>query len=512
MKKVENQPLNIEALLGGSKGVKSKGLTGAGLSIGNSLEGVQAEDFLQTLKNIESPESQKQILSEIMNSNYHAKDALLSAMKGELIDTNVGDSLDQIKLERELKSQNLSPELKTLLQKMKKTEIDLSQEIDNTNKTGSSSTSSEIISALSSQKALSNINSEENTEISKVGNARLGDLNSNQKNQLFIGAKQADKMNPQLIKDIKLNNEMAALKAGVKGNDVQTVDTDPRIPLKLNLNQQQSKQGKVLASGADFVQNMNALSKNQNNIKNVFGKKTSNSNVKGYGKTQNTIKKSMFDLSGADFNTKGTIESDFGSKLQVEAVTQNNKNGGFEFLAANLDNQTPKGFDVINPNTKVLDMSNINSTNKMEIIDKIVNHIELNKLKSADSIDLIVKHDDIGNFRVNVSKTSNRQVDLEIMTQSGKGREFFVQNESDLIKSLDKSGVKLSNFKLVTGSSHAEFTKFSSESKNQGFDMGQHTSQEQSQSKQFQSSNRDSDRRRQLWEQYKEQAEDRRSA
>ena len=148
----------------------------------------------------------------------------------------------------------------------------------------------------------------------------------------------------------------------------------------------------------------------------------------------------------------------------------------------------------------------------MKIIEKIVNHIEQTKIGSSNSIDLLVKHDELGSFRVNVAKIGANQVELEIVTQNSKGREFFMQNEADLVKALDNSGVKLSNFRLVASSSHSEFTKFTSESKSQGFDMGQQTSQEQSQSKQFQSGNRDSDRRKQLWEQFKEHAEEKKTA
>jgi hypothetical protein len=502
MKGIENQQSNISALLKG-EGAKPSGLSGAGLSVGNSIDGAQAEDFLKTLQGIQSPESQKMMLAEAMNSNPKAKEAFLEAMKGELVDTNVGDGLDQIVLEKELANKNLSLELQNLLKEMKQTEQKLSQEIDVMNKTG--------MPALKSDSSLTGlVKTEESFE----------NKNALDNKQIFVGSKQAKTLNTQLLAKNNIASEVSKVDTNTMTKDADVIQQDPRIPLKLNANVKNAQTGKPLASGNDFVQNMNAANgmsvanNKQSKAQNEFGKKAikGQSSIKGYGKAQNNIKNSMFNLSGADFNNKSIIENDFGTKLQVETAGQNSRNGGFEFISANLETQTPKGFDVINPNTKVLDMSNINPANKMEIIEKIVNHIEQNKIGNSESLDLLVKHEKIGNFRVNVAKTGSNQVDLQIITQGGKGREFFVQNEAELVKALDNSGVKLSNFRLVASASHSEFTKFSSDSKGQGFDMGQQGSQEQSQSKQSQSGNRDSDRRKQLWEQFKDQAEERKSA
>ena len=500
---------------------KPSGLSGAGLSVVNSIDGANPEQFLKTLQDIESPESQKMILAEAMNANPKAKEALLEAMKGEYIDTNVGDGLDQIVLEKELASRELNPELKNLLKEMKQTEQSISQEVDALDKTGLTVNKSKERGLSSLLEPNQNKDVNESLKISNIDDDGNIESKVDPKKQIFVGSKNVDQLKSKL--NVKNNFDQFQVGSKVSNKDVNVIEQDPRIPLKLNVNNKNKKQGKVLASGNDFVQSMNAANgissmkrahNKQSNVQNIFGKKIAkaSNNIKGYGKAQNNIKNSMFNLSGADFNNKNTVENDFGTKLQVESVGQNNQNRGFEFIAASLDTQTPKDFDVINPNTKIMDMSNIKSENKIQIIEKIVNHIEQTKIGSSNSIDLLVKHDELGSFRVNVAKIGANQVELEIVTQNSKGREFFMQNEADLVKALDNSGVKLSNFRLVASSSHSEFTKFTSESKSQGFDMGQQTSQEQSQSKQFQSGNRDSDRRKQLWEQFKEHAEEKKTA
>lgn len=77
------------------------------------------------------------------------------------------------------------------------------------------------------------------------------------------------------------------------------------------------------------------------------------------------------------------------------------------------------------------------------------------------------------------------------------------------MKSLDNSGIKLSQFKIVSGSGKAEFMSFTSESKNSGNGAGENSQSGQNQgfSGKGESSEqqKDSQRRKQLWEQYKEQ-------
>lgn len=476
MKNINNQQLNLMALPQGS-GVKQNGLTNAGLTVDQKGS---AEEFLNLLQNTQDSTS---------------KNALLAAMKGENVDMNVAENLDQLQSQLEinqllskeavkefiaanpeLASENIDPELKSLLTEMKRTEKSLNSELNTFLKTG-----------LPAQDA--------KTEIAGKENVQLKDITGQQVRN----------------NQINLQNNINAKALQTEGADASdNVVRDPRIPHNLMV-QSKKQKGKVLSSGNDFVKNMNAVGKSLNEVS--LGNAAQKSKVNGYGKVQNNIRKSLIDLSGANFNTDVKVENEFGGKLQVEGLAQKGSNNSFEFLAANLDTQGPKGFDVVNNNTKVLDLSSIAANNKFELIDKISAHIEQAKIEGADKLDLLVKHEDLGNFRVNVAKAGKNQVNLEIITQNAKGREFFVQNEANMIKTLDQSGVKLANFRLATGASHSEFSSFSSESKGQGSEFSQSFSSSQhSESKNFQGGNRDSERRRELWEQYREQAESRQSA
>jgi hypothetical protein len=169
-------------------------------------------------------------------------------------------------------------------------------------------------------------------------------------------------------------------------------------------------------------------------------------------------------------------------------------------------------FEVISPNTKVVDLSNIQASNKSELIQKITNYIEMSKLENSENLDVLVKHDELGNFRVNARKAGpGNQVDLQIQAATKEGQIFFAENEVEILKNLDKSGVKLSQFKLVTANTKSEMMSFSSDSKNSGSNFGESSNGQGQSSNTFgrgdSTEQRDSQRRKQLWEQYKEQSQ-----
>lgn len=152
-------------------------------------------------------------------------------------------------------------------------------------------------------------------------------------------------------------------------------------------------------------------------------------------------------------------------------------------------------------NTQVFDMSNVDSSNAAEVIDKISNYVSQSRLQNTEELNLVVKDNALGKFNINVNKLKNQgNVQLEITTMADEGHKFFTENESDLVKSLIKSGIKLTDVK-VTASGENQQTN--NDSRNSS---GKNSSEGQSQ--QFGSKDRnedaDSQRRQSLWEQYKE--------
>ena len=152
-------------------------------------------------------------------------------------------------------------------------------------------------------------------------------------------------------------------------------------------------------------------------------------------------------------------------------------------------------------NAEVFNMTNVDASNKAEMIDKISNYVSQSRLQNTEELNLVVKHDSLGQFNINVNKMKNQSnVQLEIMTMADEGHKFFTENESDLVKSLIKSGIKLTDVK-VTASGENQQTN--NDSKNSSGDNSA-----EGKSQQFAGKDRhedaDSQRRQTLWEQYKE--------
>ena len=349
--------------------------------------------------------------------------------------------------------------------------------------------------------------------------------------------------NPELnqnIKDIMVGQKKNSSAANVSGSklnaaEAEIIEGNPRIPLDLQMGKGPKVAGQnngmlqlggkqVKTTGSDFVSQLNTTTspelmqaaqgnadvlpfetraKNANNLLNK---------IKGYGKNQDIARKTMFDINPADFNSKISLSDDLGNSFEVEAASGEKGESSFDFMSSSMKSSGLDSSSVVGPNTKVVDLSNIQASNKSELITKITNYIEMNKLENSNHIDVLVKHDELGDFRVNAKKAGpGNQVDLQIQAASKEAQVFFAENEVDIIKNLDKSGIKLSQFKIVTANTKSEMMSFSSDSRNSGSNFSE-GSQVQSQSQGMfgrseSSEQRDSQRRKELWEQYKEQSQ-----
>lgn len=158
-------------------------------------------------------------------------------------------------------------------------------------------------------------------------------------------------------------------------------------------------------------------------------------------------------------------------------------------------------------NTQTLDLSNISGNNKTELMQKVGNYIEQSYVRGKGSVDMVVNHEELGQFRVQAHKVGkNGQVNLEINTVTDKGHQFFAENEVELLKTLNKSGIKLNDFKITPQSdflslANTSKSSMNSDSSSSSFSGGG----ERGEASAFtqggrQGDNRGEDRRRQLWQ------------
>ena len=149
----------------------------------------------------------------------------------------------------------------------------------------------------------------------------------------------------------------------------------------------------------------------------------------------------------------------------------------------------------------VLDLSKLNTSNTNEIIKNISNYIEQNQIMNKDSLDLNVHHDELGSFKIQVTKNSadnKAGMDMQIITTTAEGHEFFARNEIPLMKTLSQAGIQLQDFKIVSSNETMSFAQSDSRQN------GQSQSQGQMNQKDFMGQNPDrnngSERRKELWE------------
>lgn len=287
--------------------------------------------------------------------------------------------------------------------------------------------------------------------------------------------------------------------------------------------QNQEQAVKVL-SGEDFVKNLNAanpqakemqevvlgkLDKQEKLDKKQLGMFATNiPQIKNYEKGQNILNDSMIrntnDLAFKDTKKlkSAGVDELRSPEMKVAADLAMIKESP---IAALQLKDGPVQENKVQVETKVLNLSNIDAKNTNEIIKAISDYVEQNQVANKNSLDLTVKHDSLGQFKIQVNKSSNQnQIDMQITTSSSEGHKFFVAHEADLMKNLQQSGVNLSDLRIV--SSMKESTPFS-QSESKQFSSFQH--EQNGESKQFMSFESSdfregSQKRKSLWDEYQE--------
>lgn len=154
---------------------------------------------------------------------------------------------------------------------------------------------------------------------------------------------------------------------------------------------------------------------------------------------------------------------------------------------------------------KVVSFSSLDQTSTHKLINQISEYIDRAKFENTKTVDMVVRHEQLGEISIQAqkAKAGSDLIEMKIQTSTPEGMRFFQSNEVDLLKSLSQNGVRLSDFKLSmtteTHSSSSGFDKDSSQSNNGQSKFGDSAGAKDQQGK-------DSDRRRQLWNEFQERA------
>ena len=133
----------------------------------------------------------------------------------------------------------------------------------------------------------------------------------------------------------------------------------------------------------------------------------------------------------------------------------------------------------------------VSSDTGEQLLEKISKYIAKSSLGNTKHIDLKVNHSNIGNFRINVAQSHGQEgVQLTITALAQEGVDFFGANQGKLLFNLAQKGVQVQDFRLEQGSNQSDQGNNNSFSENQQRGQNQHQ--------------QDSQRRRHLWNQFKE--------
>lgn len=212
--------------------------------------------------------------------------------------------------------------------------------------------------------------------------------------------------------------------------------------------------------------------------------------------------------SSLDLNELRTPETKTGAELSLI------KQDVIPVIQDNKDNHGQKLDNQVQINQKVLDLSQINTSNTNEIIKRISDYVEQSQVANKSTLDLAVKHDSLGEFKIQVSKMpssmsqSQNLVDMQITTSSKEGHDFFMKNEVNLMKNLNQAGINLSDLRIV--SSMSETTLFGQSDSKQFHSFGQNSNGTDKHFMNFESNSFSGDtssgaeRRKELWEEYRQ--------
>jgi hypothetical protein len=295
-----------------------------------------------------------------------------------------------------------------------------------------------------------------------------------------------------------------------KSSDVGSIQTDPENVSKLGL------------SSEDFLSHMSS-SKDAKDLKNAKMDKTAdllnldgdafdpkimvqkqmNQSMKAYGQKQNLLNdniiKSPKDLANKEIKLKSSIDELKTPDMKIGADLANIKEQ-FIPLAQKQEGQNTQ--TQTQGSEKILDLSKINTSNTEEIIKKISDYIQQGQVANKDSLDLTVKHESLGQFKIQVNKPvggNGSQMDMQITTTTSEGHDFFMKHEIGLMKNLSQAGIQLSDLRIVSESGSASFAGNDSRQSNNS-QSGSQAGREFMSFEASGDSSHGADRRKELWQ------------
>ncbi len=225
--------------------------------------------------------------------------------------------------------------------------------------------------------------------------------------------------------------------------------------------------------------------------KNLAVKKSLN-NTAAYGMPN----KAQVNKAGLEHGLKSTQTINELSSTEAGKSSANSMSSQQFILNSQIDLGSKTSVNDVQAPMKTFNMSQIKTDSPNQIMTQITDYIIQAKAAKEPTVNMRVKHDELGIIDITVQKTSsmNDAIAINIGTHSVDGKNFFQANSKDLFSHLTSSGLNIADLKVETPTQTAK----------NDFDFGSQSGRGgQSQDRQFGSEQNqkrhESERRQELW-------------
>lgn len=282
------------------------------------------------------------------------------------------------------------------------------------------------------------------------------------------------------IKELSILKEVTKLliKDAKTPATVENIDAKTENKLKIN---------KILGLSSEEILD------NKNITKAAVAKSNVAQAIKNSFKTDSGIIKKPLEQNLAVSKVAPKLETQKEITAILDKELSNDDSQGEQSLK--LDSSTIIKTNKVNEASKSMDINQIlkSSDTTETVIGKIQDYIIQSKVSSDPNVQLRFNHSELGNVDLQVQKMSGDNISVTITSNSTDAVKFFTENKAELLQTLTKSGLNISDLKLESNTST---NKDPNAQQNQSF---ADSKSEFSGSKQGQQ-DKESKRREELWE------------
>ena len=252
-----------------------------------------------------------------------------------------------------------------------------------------------------------------------------------------------------------------ALESKVNNAQMQALNSGsiPAANSKLQVQPQVQPQAQAQAQAQEGLNSQPATPKTDtNNLLKLTDFMTNQSPAirKNAGKSAyKPLSESMFNQK-VEGSLQGVIKQP-GSETKLQDVMFGNLNNQNQNMAdtnsgqaANMmNNQSSQATTSSAATAKVFDINSLQGTSgSEEVIAKVQDYITQVRVGKRSDVQMSFKHDDLGRIDLHVQKVEGDKLNISIATSSVEGKDFFMKNQTEILRNLAQSGVQVGGFKL----------------------------------------------------------------